>query len=84
MADETAVTIHADDAEEAFFATAHMLRGSIITSFSHAEFLFADLYYRTLRLPEYAHLPKHLSLHCKITDQQFEDDFFHAGSAQKI
>lgn len=84
MADETTITIQADDAEEAFFATVHMLRGSIIMNFSHAEFLFADLYYRALCLPEYAHLSNAFPYTVKARIKNLKILFSLPGPLQKF
>ena len=52
-----AVVIDAGDPEETFLHTVHLLRGAIITQFAHVEFMFADLFFRALRRPEYGSLP---------------------------
>lgn len=54
------VEIDAGDAEETWLKVAHLLRGAIITQFAHVEFMFADLYFRALQLPEYRSLPAKL------------------------
>ena len=51
------VVIDAGDAEETWLKVAHLLRGAIITQFAHVEFMFADLYFRALRHPEYRSMP---------------------------
>lgn len=48
------ITIDAGNEEEAVLRAVHMLRGAIITSFSHVEFQLVDLYFRATRRPEYS------------------------------
>ena len=54
------VVIDAGEAEETWLKVAHLIRGGIITQFAHVEFMFADLYFRALRRPEYGSLPAKL------------------------